>query len=222
MELRRGLGLLTQQFRALLKKNILLSWRHKRSTFLQLFSSLIFIFLIFLIQKAIQGRYSSTTIYHNVFDPKSLVSPPIPPCEDKFYIKFPCFDFIWSGNDNTRIRSIVTRILVCVWLCWVCVAVGYWVCVYERRWCRGVRRRTTTRVWRERYCRRGSVRVSVCLCYALGVLEREEKSGVCMSVCVCLWVCGVVSLGVCVWAVVSWSSDGVDGGLVFDECVCLL
>ncbi|CAL5362177.1 unnamed protein product [Camellia sinensis] len=111
MELRRGLGLLTQQFRALLKKNVLLSWRHKRSTFLQLFSSLIFIFLIFLIQKAIQGRYSSTTIYHNVFDPKPLVSPPIPPCEDKFYIKFPCFDFIWSGNDSTRIRSIVTRIL---------------------------------------------------------------------------------------------------------------
>ncbi|KAF5933669.1 hypothetical protein HYC85_029840 [Camellia sinensis] len=104
MELRRGLGLLTQQFRALLKKNVLLSWRHKRSTFLQLFSFLIFIFLIFLIQKAIQGRYSSTTIYHNVFDPKPFLSPPIPPCEDKFYIKFPCFD-------STRIRSIVTRIL---------------------------------------------------------------------------------------------------------------
>ncbi|XP_028102330.1 ABC transporter A family member 2-like isoform X1 [Camellia sinensis] len=111
MELRRGLGLLTQQFRALLKKNILLSWRHKRSTFLQLFSSLFFIFVIFCIQKAIQSRYSSTTTYDNVFDPKPLLSPPIPPCEDKFYIKFPCFDFVWSGNDSTRIGSIVTRIL---------------------------------------------------------------------------------------------------------------
>ncbi|XAR65461.1 hypothetical protein NMG60_11009599 [Bertholletia excelsa] len=111
MALRRGLPLLVQQFSALFKKNLLLSWRHRRSTFLQLFSSLFFIFLIYCIQKAIESRYASTTYYKNVFNPEPVVSPPIPPCEDKFYVKLPCFDFVWSGNSSTRIGSIVNRIM---------------------------------------------------------------------------------------------------------------
>ncbi|XAR50078.1 Sulfate-transporting ATPase [Bertholletia excelsa] len=110
MELRRGFPLLLQQFKALFIKNLLLSWRHRRSTILQLFSSLFFIFLIFCIQKAIEARYKSTTSYENVFDPKPLISPPIPPCEDKFFVKLPCFDFVWSGNESTRIASIVSKI----------------------------------------------------------------------------------------------------------------
>ncbi|XP_052174572.1 ABC transporter A family member 2 isoform X2 [Diospyros lotus] len=111
MELQRGLPLLAQQFKALFAKNLLLSWRQKRSTFLQLFSSLFFIFLIFCIQKAIEARYASTTTFDNLFDPEPLSNPPIPPCEDKFYIKLPCFDFVWSGNGSATIRSIVSRIL---------------------------------------------------------------------------------------------------------------
>ncbi|XP_059643934.1 ABC transporter A family member 2-like [Cornus florida] len=111
MELQRGLALLLQQFRALLTKNLLLSWRNKRSTFLQLFSSLFFIFLIFLIQKSTESRYASSSSFGNVVDPKPLVSPPIPPCEDKHYVKLPCFDFVWSGNASSRIGTIVSRIL---------------------------------------------------------------------------------------------------------------
>ena len=110
MALRRGIPLLIQQFRALFTKNLILSWRSKRSTFLQLFSSLFFLFLIFCIQKAMESRFASTTSFENVFDPKAVVSPPIPPCEDKFYVKLPCFDFVWSGSDNPRIGSIVDRI----------------------------------------------------------------------------------------------------------------
>lgn len=111
MDLQRGLPLLTQQFRALFKKNFILSWRNKRATFLQLFSSLFFIFLIFCIDKAIDSRFASSTAFENVFDPKPLVSFPIPPCEDKFYVKLPCFDFVWSGNGSARIQSIVNRIM---------------------------------------------------------------------------------------------------------------
>ncbi|CAL5374702.1 unnamed protein product [Camellia sinensis] len=111
MELQRGFPLLLQQFKALFTKNIILSWRSKRSTFLQLFSSLFFIFLIFCIQKAMDARFSSTSTYKHVFDPKPIVSPPIPPCEDKYYVKLPCFDFVWSGNDSAKIGSIVTRIM---------------------------------------------------------------------------------------------------------------
>ncbi|XP_047316814.1 ABC transporter A family member 2-like [Impatiens glandulifera] len=111
MELQSGFPLLRQQFKALYWKNVLLSWRHKRSTFTQLFSSLFFIFLIFCIQKAIQARYATTTSYKNVFDDsKPLISPPIIACEDKFYTKVPCFDFVWSGNDSSRIVEVVRRI----------------------------------------------------------------------------------------------------------------
>nr|XP_027125264.1 ABC transporter A family member 2-like [Coffea arabica] len=111
MELQSGFPLLIQQFKALFKKNFLLSWRSKRSTFVSLFSSLFFIFLLFCIQKAIDARYSGNTNFKNVFDPKPLAGPPIPPCEDKFYAKLPCYDFLWSGNDSQRIAGIVQKIM---------------------------------------------------------------------------------------------------------------
>ncbi|XP_075519486.1 LOW QUALITY PROTEIN: ABC transporter A family member 2-like [Primulina tabacum] len=110
MELQRGFPLLTQQYKSLLFKNLLLSWRNKRSTFLQLFSSLFFISLIFFIQKAVESRYASSSSFKDVRDPKPLVAPPIPPCEDKFYTKWPCYDFVWSGSDSARIGEIVRKI----------------------------------------------------------------------------------------------------------------
>ncbi|XP_042947784.1 ABC transporter A family member 2-like isoform X1 [Carya illinoinensis] len=112
MNLRRGFRLLLQQYAALLKKNLLLSWRNKTATFLQLFSSFFFIFLMFCIQRAIQARYVSATSFKRVTDPKPLFSTPIPPCEDKFYTKVPCFDFLWSGNESAAVRSIVNGIMV--------------------------------------------------------------------------------------------------------------
>ena len=112
MELQSGMALLSQQFKALFIKNLLVSWRSKGATFVQLFSSLFFMFLIFVIQKAIESRYSSSTSFTDVFDPTPLVFPPIPPCEEKYFVKLPCFDFVWSGNDSRRIREIVDRILV--------------------------------------------------------------------------------------------------------------
>ena len=111
MNLQRGFPLLWQQYTALLKKNMLLSWRNKRATFLQLFSSFFFIFLIFCIQKAIQARFASSTAFESITDPATLVSPPIPPCEDKFYVKIPCYDFVWSGNDSTMAQGIAAKIM---------------------------------------------------------------------------------------------------------------
>jgi hypothetical protein len=111
MNLRRGFPLVWQQYAALLKKNLLLSWRNKTGTFMQLFSSFFFIFLIFAIQKAIEARYSNSTAYKSVTDPTPLLLPPIPPCEDKFYTKLPCYDFLWSGNASPAARRIVTNIM---------------------------------------------------------------------------------------------------------------
>ncbi|KAM1099857.1 hypothetical protein ACFX15_006173 [Malus domestica] len=110
MTLRSGFPLLHQQFKALFRKNLLLSWRNKRATFLQLFSSFFFIFLIFCIQKAIDARNASSTAFESVANPPALAAPPIPPCEDKYYIKTPCFDFVWSGSDSARIQRIVGAI----------------------------------------------------------------------------------------------------------------
>ncbi|KAG5522844.1 hypothetical protein RHGRI_034849 [Rhododendron griersonianum] len=106
-----GFPLLAQQFKSLFRKNLILSWRSKRSTSLQLFSSAFFIFLIFCIQKALDARFNTTTAFDNVFDPVALVSPPIPPCEDKFYTRLPCFDFVWSGNASSKIGLIVSSIM---------------------------------------------------------------------------------------------------------------
>lgn len=93
-------------------KNYLLSWRHKRATSLFLLSPVFFMFLLFCIQKAIDARFSYTSAFDNVFDPETLSSLPIPPCENnKFFTKLPCFDFLWSGNDSQRITNIVQKIM---------------------------------------------------------------------------------------------------------------
>ncbi|KAL8130679.1 hypothetical protein V2J09_019834 [Rumex salicifolius] len=110
MVLQKGLALLFQQLKSLLWKNVLLSWRNKRATCLQLFSSFVFLFLLFCVQKAIDVRLSSATYFQNLFDPEPLVFPPIPSCEDKYYIKLPCYDFAWSGSSSDRISQIVDRI----------------------------------------------------------------------------------------------------------------
>ena len=112
MNLQSGIPLLLQQFAALLKKNVLLSWRNKRASFLQLFSSFFFIFLIFAIDKAIQARYSSSTAFKTVTDPKTISEiQTINPCEDKFFIKLPCYDFVWSGSDNSNFQTIINSIM---------------------------------------------------------------------------------------------------------------
>ncbi|CAL5444792.1 unnamed protein product [Camellia sinensis] len=104
MELQSGLGLLIQQYKALLK-NIILSWRNRRSTIAQLLSPFFFVFLLYAISQALANQPNS------VYDPQPLLVPPIPPCEDKFFITLPCFDFAWSGNDTALIVSIVDRIM---------------------------------------------------------------------------------------------------------------
>jgi ABC-type multidrug transport system ATPase subunit len=110
MASRSAVALLFQQYKALLKKNFLLSWRNKRATFVQLFASFIFIFLIFAIQEAIKARFSSSTSYKRVTDPDPQFSFPILPCEEKYYVKLPCVDFVWSGNGSARITSLVNAI----------------------------------------------------------------------------------------------------------------
>ncbi|KAI3995436.1 hypothetical protein MKX01_006658 [Papaver californicum] len=98
-----GIPLLIQQFGALFKKNIILAWRNKMAFIGQLFSPVLFILLLVGVEKLMNSGYmTSTTI--DVPDPEPLVIPPIPPCEKKFYIQLPCYDFAWSGNESPSIN----------------------------------------------------------------------------------------------------------------------
>ncbi|KAM3374694.1 ABC transporter A family member 9 [Capsicum galapagoense] len=112
MELQQsGFSLFWQQTIALLKKNFLLSMRNKTATFLQLFSSLFFLGLLFGIQKVMVFQAKHPSGIGEVNDPQDVVNPSIPSCEHKFFMKRPCYDFVWSGNGNKRIESIVDGIL---------------------------------------------------------------------------------------------------------------
>ncbi|KAI3914735.1 hypothetical protein MKW98_001971 [Papaver atlanticum] len=106
-----GIPLLIQQFGALFKKNIILSLRNKKAFIGQLFSPVVFILLLVGVEKVLNSGYmSSRTI--DVRDPEPLVIPPVPPCETKFYVQLPCYDFAWSGNASPRIQSIVEKIML--------------------------------------------------------------------------------------------------------------
>ncbi|KAM7269348.1 hypothetical protein ACFE04_024845 [Oxalis oulophora] len=108
MQLKSGFPLWVQQFRSLLKKNFLVSWRNPTTSIVQLLAPFIFLFLIFLIKKSGEaGRHKPLLIR----DPIPLVAPPIPPCEDKFFIKKPCFDFVWSGNSSAKLHNVVKAIM---------------------------------------------------------------------------------------------------------------
>ncbi|KAK4264228.1 hypothetical protein QN277_025436 [Acacia crassicarpa] len=111
MNLQSGFPLIFQQYKALFKKNFLLSWRNRKALLLQLLSPLFFLFLIFATDKAVQASHPSRPADKNVTDPELLPSPPITPCENKFFIKLPCYDFVWSGNKNPQFQTIVSRIM---------------------------------------------------------------------------------------------------------------
>eukprot|EP00256_Glycine_max_P061178 XP_014630248.1 ABC transporter A family member 2 isoform X2 [Glycine max] len=106
-----GIPLVALQVKALLKKNLLLSWRNKRASLLQLLSPFMFIFLIFAIDKAMKAKTSTSSSYKSVTEPPMEPSLPITPCEDKLFINLPCYDFVWSGHQSPKFRIIVARIM---------------------------------------------------------------------------------------------------------------
>jgi hypothetical protein len=77
---------------------------------LQLGSSLFFIFLIFCVELSSKALQRSTTNYKNLFNPTPASVSAIPACEDGFYIKPDCYDFIWIGAQTPRLISLVDNI----------------------------------------------------------------------------------------------------------------
>jgi len=105
-----GWALFGQQTHALLVKNALMAWRNKAATFLQLFSSFFFIFLVFAINEAVLASLSGLTTFQNVFDPAAQPVSPIPACSTGYYLSQDCYDFVWSGNWSATVVSLVNNI----------------------------------------------------------------------------------------------------------------
>ncbi|CAI7736838.1 unnamed protein product [Closterium sp. NIES-54] len=106
----RGYALWNLQFKALMIKNALVAWRNKTATFLQLFASFFFIFLIFAVNEALKAAIKNKTEFRNIYTPVPTAVPGIRSCENAFYIKPPCYDFVWSGNNSAVVTSIVKNI----------------------------------------------------------------------------------------------------------------
>ena len=102
--------LVIQQFRALFKKNFLISWRNYRATCLRIFLAFFLLFFIFCINKVVNPWLASSAIFKKVFDLKPLDFTSIPPCEEIFFIKLLCFDFPWRGNGSARVQAIVNKV----------------------------------------------------------------------------------------------------------------
>lgn len=107
-----GFALYLRQTAALYKKNAILSYRGLVATLLQLASSFFFIFLIWCIDRAVTARYSSTTTFKNLANPEPTLIPAIPKCENGYFIKTPCYDFLWSGNESSTIVELVKNISI--------------------------------------------------------------------------------------------------------------
>ncbi|KAG8366122.1 hypothetical protein BUALT_Bualt17G0043000 [Buddleja alternifolia] len=71
---------------------------------------MIFMAILFGFMKYTENSAKKSSFAANP-DPETITHFPIPPCEDKFFINRPCYDFVWSGNNDKRIDEIVTRIM---------------------------------------------------------------------------------------------------------------
>ncbi|PIA35474.1 hypothetical protein AQUCO_03500083v1 [Aquilegia coerulea] len=110
VELLTGKALVIQQFKALFNKNYILARRQKITTLVQLLSPIVFLLLVIVLDKFLQGDFDSPG-NTRAYDPKPLVNIAILPCEEKFFIKQPCYDFIWSGNSSAKVQALVQRIM---------------------------------------------------------------------------------------------------------------
>jgi hypothetical protein len=84
-----------RQTLALLKKNYLLAYRNRTSTFLRTLSSAFFILVIFLVNEGLKARFAVETFYKDLPVPQSFAIKPIPACVPKFG-KQDCLTFVYS------------------------------------------------------------------------------------------------------------------------------
>ena len=82
---------------------MLVSRRNYRATLLRLLAPCFFLLLALLLDYAIRNEQQSSEAFKEVKSASRNEVTGIPPCSDDIYIDRPCFDFIYSPNDNPTI-----------------------------------------------------------------------------------------------------------------------
>ncbi|KAK9805624.1 hypothetical protein WJX72_008643 [[Myrmecia] bisecta] len=100
-----------QQFTALLLfKTVRVALRNRRSTIVRLaLAPLIFIFLVFVIDKAIRASDRRSSDFQDVRSPATEPITPIPSCDTDLYVRQPCWDFFYTP-DTPDTQAIVAAI----------------------------------------------------------------------------------------------------------------
>jgi len=102
----------SSQFTALTYKTTLVYGRNFRSTILRILSPLFFMLLLYLVNIAIRTDNPYLDAFVKTTDPQVSQVDPIPACSESSFVKYPCYDFVYSpaNNTNPKIDAIVNAI----------------------------------------------------------------------------------------------------------------
>lgn len=95
------------QFIALCFKQLLVYGRNIQSTLLRIFSPLLFMFLLWLLDIAFRSDNQNLSAYLDNQSPEVISAAGIPSCADDIYINPPCWDFLYSPNTSSVARELV-------------------------------------------------------------------------------------------------------------------
>lgn len=98
------------QFIALCFKQTMVYTRNIQATLLRIFSPLIFMFLLWLLDIAFRTDNQNLSAYLNNPTPEVIQAAGIPSCVDDIYINSPCWDFLYSPNTSAVARELVDYI----------------------------------------------------------------------------------------------------------------
>ena len=96
-----------EQFIALCGKQALVYGRNLQATLLRIFSPLVFMFLLWLLDIAFRTDNQNISAFSENTDPTVYPAGGVPSCADDMFINSPCWDFLYSPNTSAVAREIV-------------------------------------------------------------------------------------------------------------------
>ena len=109
--MKQTLELWGKQLAALAWKNVLLFWRNKVASALQVFGSLFFVLLIFAVNEALVSQRQNESDFRRITNPEPELVNHIPDCSEQTYIiDDPCYTFLYSPNNSEVVDRIVQAV----------------------------------------------------------------------------------------------------------------
>jgi hypothetical protein len=93
----------------------LVARRNWRSLALRLLSPCFFLLLALLLDAAVRADQNRTLNYEEVRDPERQEIKSIQSCSNDIFISQPCYDFVYSPDDNAAIQVLCWPMPACVW-----------------------------------------------------------------------------------------------------------